>query len=121
MKNEKRLKRLKRARKTRSRLKDKNAVRLVVNKTSQHIYAQVIEPGVSDKVVASASTLEKEFKSDNKAHCGNIQAATEIGKLIATRAKEKGCSKLAFDRSGNKYHGRVKALADAAREAGLEF
>jgi len=93
------------------------AVRLTVNRTPQHIYAQLITPA-GDKVLASASTLEKSLRSNNT---GNVSAATKVGSLIAERAKKAGVIKVAFDRSGYKYHGRIKALADAAREGGLEF
>lgn len=124
MQSDKKTKRLKRAFKTRIKLKNLRTTRLVVNRTSKHIYAQVIAIENSDKVIASASTLDKEFKEQAKAeklYTGNVQAATLVGKLIANRAKEKGVSTIAFDRSGYQYHGRIKALADAAREAGLEF
>jgi large subunit ribosomal protein L18 len=92
---------------------------LVVNRTPRHIYAQLIAPSGSE-VLASASTVETELASSLKG-TGNSAAAAAIGKAIAERAIEKGIKKVAFDRSGFKYHGRVKALADAAREAGLQF
>jgi len=88
-----------------------------VNRTPRHTYAQIIS-AEGDKVLASASTLEKDLRGGATS---NSDAAATVGKLIAERAKEKGVSKVAFDRSGFKYHGRVKALADAARESGLEF
>ena len=88
-----------------------------IHRTPRHIYAQVIAPQ-GDKVLATASTVEKELRSDAT---GNVEAAKKVGALIAERAKAAGVTKVAFDRSGFKYHGRVKALADAAREAGLEF
>ena len=91
--------------------------RLSVFRSSKHIYAQVISADGS-KVLASASTLDKELRDGAT---GNIDAATKVGKLVAERAKAAGVSQVAFDRSGFKYHGRVKALADAAREGGLEF
>ena len=91
--------------------------RLSVFRSSQHIYAQVISAD-GNKVLASASTLDKELRDGAT---GNIDAATKVGKLVAERAKAAGVSQVAFDRSGFKYHGRVKALADAAREGGLEF
>jgi len=91
--------------------------RLTVHRTPRHIYAQVLSADGS-KVLAQASSLDKELKLTSG---GNIDAAAEIGKMIAERAKAAGISKVAFDRSGFKYHGRVKALADAAREGGLEF
>ncbi len=91
--------------------------RLTVHRTPRHIYAQVFTPG-GDQVLASASTLDKAIQVEKT---GNVQAAEAVGKLIAERAKDAGISKVAFDRAGYKYHGRVKALADAARETGLEF
>jgi large subunit ribosomal protein L18 len=98
-------------------MRTQGAVRLSVHRTPRHIYAQVIAPA-GDKVLASASTLDAELR---KGATGNIDAAAAVGKLVAERAKEAGIEKVAFDRSGYKYHGRVKALADAARESGLEF
>ena len=92
---------------------------MVVNRTPRHIYAQLIAPSGSE-VLASASTVETELASSLKG-TGNSAAAAAIGKAIAERAMEKGIKSVAFDRSGFKYHGRVKALADAAREAGLQF
>jgi large subunit ribosomal protein L18 len=93
--------------------------RLCVHRTPRHIYAQIIAPE-GDKVIASASTLDGDLrKSINKA--GNAEAASAVGKLIAERARVAGVTKVAFDRSGFKYHGRVKALAESARENGLEF
>ena len=99
------------------KLAARGRARLSVFRSSQHIYAQVISADGS-KVLASASTLDKELRDGAT---GNIDAATKVGQLVATRAKAAGVSQVAFDRSGFKYHGRVKALADAAREAGLEF
>jgi large subunit ribosomal protein L18 len=90
---------------------------LCVNRTPRHIYAQIIT-GDGDNVVASASTLEKDLRSGST---GNTDAASVVGKLVAERAVAAGVTSVAFDRNGFKYHGRVKALADAAREAGLEF
>lgn len=124
MQFQKKLKRLKRARKTRSKIRELGAIRLVLTKSSKHIYAQIIEPGInvaSDKVIVSASTVDKELKSGLSTYSGNVESAKTVGKIIAERAKTKGITTLAFDRSGNKYHGRIKALADAAREAGLVF
>lgn len=109
--------RLRRARKSRQRMRTQGVNRLSVHRTPRHIYAQVFAPA-GDKVLASASTLDSSLRSGST---GNIEAAAAVGKLLATRAKEAGISKVAFDRSGFKYHGRVKALADAARESGLEF
>ncbi len=93
--------------------------RLCVYRSPRHIYAQLISPNGAE-VLASASTLESEVKKDLK-YTGNIEAAIIVGKRIAARAKEKGITEVAFDRSGFKYHGRVKALAEAAREDGLKF
>jgi large subunit ribosomal protein L18 len=92
--------------------------RLSVNRTPRHIYAQIISPA-GDQILATASTLDKSLRSDSSG--GNVDAAKAVGSLIAERAKAAGVSVVSFDRSGYKYHGRVKALADAAREAGLEF
>jgi len=110
--------RLRRARKSRSKMREINALRLSVHRTPQHIYAQIIEP--TGNTIASASSIDKALKADLKTG-GNIDAATAVGKLIAERARDKGVESVAFDRSGFKYHGRVKALAEAAREAGLKF
>ena len=110
-------KRQKRALKTRSKINLLEKNRLTVFRSNTHIYAQIMVNNGSE-VVASASTLEAEVKKDNN---GNIEAASRVGKLIAERAKEIGIESVAFDRSGYKYHGRIKALADAARENGLTF
>jgi large subunit ribosomal protein L18 len=111
--------RLRRARKTRAKIRGLGKPRLCIHRTPRHIYAQIID-GTGDKVLASASTLDRELRK-NMSATGNAAAAAEIGKLVAERAKAAGISSVAFDRSGFKYHGRVKALADAARESGLEF
>lgn len=111
--------RLRRARRTRSKIKSLGVNRLSVFKTPRHIYAQVIAPNGSE-ILASASTLDKELRAGIK-YGGNVTAAAVIGKAVAERAKAKGISRVAFDRSGFKYHGRIKALADAARDNGLEF
>jgi len=113
----KNIKRQKRATKTRSKIELSENKRLTVFRSNSHIYAQVSTFDGSE-VIASASTTESSVKSENN---GNIEAASKVGKLIAERAKEKGIEKVAFDRSGYKYHGRVKALAESAREAGLSF
>jgi large subunit ribosomal protein L18 len=115
--NDKKASRMKRARRGRMKMRELGVVRLTVNRTPKHIYAQVLTP-MGDKVLASASTLDKTLRSDNT---GNVDAAAKVGSLIAERAKTAGVSKVAFDRSGYKYHGRIKALAEAAREGGLEF
>lgn len=104
---------------TRNTIARVGAVRLCVHRTPQHIYAQIIDPAGA-KVLASASTLEAEVRTALKSG-GNVAAASAIGKRIAEKAKLAGITKVAFDRSGFKYHGRIKALADAARENGLEF
>lgn len=111
--------RLRRAIKTRIHIRELGAYRLCVHKTPRHIYAQIIAPA-GDKVLASASTLDKAFK-ENGQYPGNVAAASLIGKNIAERAKAAGITRVAFDRSGFRYHGRIKALAEAAREGGLEF
>ena len=116
---DKRSRRQRRAGKTRARIALKGVHRLCVHRTPRHIYAQIIAPDQSG-VVATASTLQKELRSQLKG-TGNKEAAAVVGKAIAERASAKGISKVAFDRSGFRYHGRVKALADAAREAGLEI
>ena len=113
----KNIKRNRRALKTRSRIELSENNRLTVFRSNSHIYAQVSSFDGS-VILASASTLENTLKTDNN---GNIEAASKVGKLIAERAIEKGIKEVAFDRSGYKYHGRVKALADSAREAGLTF
>ena len=115
--NLKKKSRLRRAAKTRAKIGQLKVERLCINRTPRHIYAQIIS-GTGDKVLASASTVEKTLKTGKT---GNADAAAEVGKLIAERAKEAGVEKVAFDRSGFKYHGRIKALADAARESGLQF
>ncbi len=111
--------RLRRARKTRAKIAELKAVRLCVNRTNLHIYAQLIS-ACGSKVLASASTLDKDVRKDIS-NGGNVAAAAAIGKLIAERARQAGIETVAFDRSGLKYHGRVKALAEAARESGLKF
>jgi large subunit ribosomal protein L18 len=111
--------RLRRARRARARIKELGATRLCIHRTPRHIYAQVIAPE-GDKVVASASTLDSDVRK-NVEKTGGAAAATVVGKMIAERAVAAGVTRVAFDRSGFKYHGRVKALADAARESGLEF
>jgi large subunit ribosomal protein L18 len=114
--------RLRRSRQTRLRIAQQHAARLLVFRSNMHIYANVISDDGS-KVLASASTAEKEVREQLGAagKGGNVAAATLIGKRIAERAKAAGIEKVAFDRSGFAYHGRVKALAEAAREAGLQF
>ena len=115
--SDKKVIRLRRARQARLKMRELEAVRLCVYRSSQHMYAQVISAD-GGKVQASASTLDKELRG---AATGNVEAAKKVGLLVAERAKAAGVTQVAFDRSGFKYHGRVKALADAAREGGLEF
>lgn len=110
--------RLRRATRVRKQIQEMGATRLVVFRTPRHIYAQVIAADAT--VVAAASTVEKAIAGELKG-TGNIDAAKAVGKAVAERAQAKGITALAFDRSGFKYHGRVQALADAAREAGLQF
>lgn len=117
--NKKNTQRLRRAKRARGRIKHQGMHRLCVHKTPRHVYAQIIAPSGSE-VLASASTVDKEVKGQIE-YSGNIKAATVVGKVLAERAKKAGISKVAFDRSGYKYHGRIKALADAAREQGMEF
>ncbi len=117
--NTKKTTRLRRAMRARAKIRELGVPRLCVFRTPRHIYAQVIAPNGSE-VVAAASTVQKELNAELKA-TGNIDAASAVGKAIADKAKAAGVTKVAFDRSGFKYHGRVKALADAARENGLEF
>jgi large subunit ribosomal protein L18 len=112
--------RLRRGRRTRAKIRELGVHRLSVFRTPRHIYAQVISPDGS-KVLASASTLEKAIRGEISGATGNAGAATIVGKFIAERAKSAGIESVAFDRSGFRYHGRIKALADAAREAGLQF
>ena len=111
--------RQRRARKTRAKIAEQKTVRLAINRTNQHIYAQVIS-ACGSKVLASASTLEADVRKE-VGNGGNAAAAAVVGKRIAEKAKSAGVVALAFDRSGHKYHGRIKALADAAREDGLQF
>ncbi len=116
---QKKVARLRRARQTRVKISQLRAVRLAVHRSNAHIYAQVID-ATGSKVIASASSLDKDLR-ESVTNGGNIQAASAVGKRIAEKAREKGIETVAFDRAGYKYHGRVKALADAAREAGLKF
>ena len=111
--------RARRARQTRLRIAQQGATRLVVSRSNCHIYAQIVAPE-GDRVLASASTLEGDVRKDVK-NGGNAAAAVIVGKRIAERAKAIGIERVAFDRSGFRFHGRVKALAEAAREAGLKF
>jgi len=119
MKLDKKQNRLRRARKARAKIRELEVNRLTIHRTPRHIYAQVIGSGQGD-VIASASTLEAEVRKGVK-NGGNVEAAAIVGARIAEKAKAAGVDSVAFDRSGFRYHGRVKALADAAREAGLKF
>ncbi|MTI64903.1 50S ribosomal protein L18 [Methylophaga sp.] len=116
---DKKISRLRRAARARAKLRELEVYRLTVHRTPRHIYAQVLTHD-SSKVIASASTLDPEVRKDLK-NTGNVDAATVVGKIIAERAAKEGIKEVAFDRSGFRYHGRVKALADAARENGLQF
>jgi large subunit ribosomal protein L18 len=115
----KRQSRLRRAKRTRMKIRELEVMRLCVYKTPRHMYAQVTTSDGS-KTLAAASTLDKELRESLKS-TGNVGAAAEVGKLLAARALEAGVKAVAFDRSGFAFHGRVKALAEAARECGLEF
>ncbi|WP_068860852.1 50S ribosomal protein L18 [Perlucidibaca aquatica] len=115
--NEKKVARLRRSRSTRIKIREQRAVRLCINRTPRHMYAQLFS-ACGGTVLAQASTLDAVLRDGAT---GNVDAAQKVGALLAERAKAAGVTKVAFDRSGFKYHGRVKALADAAREAGLEF
>ncbi len=114
---DKKTSRIRRARKARAKLRQLRIHRLCVHRTPRHIYAQIIDPAGST-VVAAASTVEKKL---NGVSTGNMEAARAVGALVAERAKSVSITSVAFDRSGFKYHGRVKALAEAARESGLKF
>ncbi len=116
---DKKTSRIRRARKTRAKIAELNMVRLCVHRTNNHIYAQIIS-AEGDKVLAQASTNEASIKEQIKSG-GNVAAAALVGKAVAEKAKVAGVEQVAFDRSGFRYHGRVKALAEAAREHGLSF
>jgi large subunit ribosomal protein L18 len=116
---QKKVARLRRARQTRAKLAELKAVRLTVHRSNFHIYAQLID-GSGQRVLATASSLEPELRS-SLPNGGNVKAAAAVGKRIAERARDKGIETVAFDRAGYRFHGRVKALAEAAREAGLKF
>ena len=114
--------RLRRSRQTRLRIAKQGTVRLAVHRSNLHIYASIVS-GDGAQVLASASTAEKEVRDQlgGNGKGGNVDAATLVGKRIAEKAKAAGIEKVAFDRSGFAFHGRIKALAEAAREAGLQF
>lgn len=109
--------RLRRARKVRMKIRELGTNRLCVHRTPRHMYAQITSADGS-QVLVSASTLDKDF---GETATGNVDAAKKVGQLVAERAKKAGIEQVAFDRSGYRYHGRVKALADGARESGLQF
>ena len=111
--------RLRRARRARYKIRELGVHRLCVHRTPRHIYAQIIAP-TGDAVLAAASTVESGVRGDLN-YTGNAEAAAQVGRLIAERARAAGVEQVAFDRSGFRYHGRVRALADAAREGGLQF
>ncbi len=116
---DKKTNRLRRARRTRAKIRELRVPRLTVHRTPRHIYAQVIDADGS-RVLATASTVAKDIRGEVK-YGGNVEAAVTVGKRIAEKAVAAGVSQVAFDRAGFKYHGRIKALADAARENGLKF
>jgi large subunit ribosomal protein L18 len=116
---DKKSERMRRARKSRGRIRENGAYRLSVHRTPRHVYAQVQAPDGSC-TLAAASTVEPDMR-ERSSGTGNIGAASEVGRMIAERARQAGIDKVAFDRSGYRYHGRIKALAEAAREAGLQF
>lgn len=111
--------RLRRAKRTRAKIREIGANRLCVHRTPRHIYAQIIAPE-GDRVLVCASSLEPSLRGSVK-YTGNVEAAAAVGKLVAERAQAAGISQVAFDRSGFQYHGRVKALAEAARQSGLQI
>lgn len=108
--------RLRRAKKARANIRNQEVPRLSVFRSSKHFYAQILD-SLGSKVIVSASTLEKDLKISSN----NLDGASEVGKVVAERAMKNGIKKVVFDRSGYKYHGRIKALADSARKSGLEF
>lgn len=117
--NQKKINRIRRGKSTRCKIRESGKASLLINKTPRHMYAQIISAS-GDKVLATASTLQASVK-EGLSSTGNIEAAKKVGKAIAEQANQLNLSEIAFDRNGFRYHGRVKALADAAREAGLEF
>ena len=108
--------RLRRAKKARANIRNQEVPRLSVYRSSKHFYAQILD-SLGSKVIVSASTIEKDLKISSN----NLDGASEVGKVVAERAMKNGIKKVVFDRSGYKYHGRIKALADSARKTGLEF
>jgi len=118
--SKKKTSRIRRSVKARAKIKRLGKVRLSIHRTPQHIYAQIVDAEGSN-IITAASTVQASVKELVSGHTGNCAAAGIVGKVIAERAKEKGITEVAFDRSGFKYHGRIKALADAARENGLNI
>jgi len=116
---DKKSQRLRRARRARSRIREQGVARLTIHRTPRHIYAQVIDAR-GERVVATASTVQRDVREAVKG-TGNVEAASLVGRRIAEKASDAGVTEVAFDRSGFRFHGRVKALADAARENGLQF
>ena len=112
----KNISRTRRAKKSRIHMREQDSPRLSVYRSSKHFYAQIFD-NLGSKVIVSASTAEKDLKIGSN----NVEGASAVGKKVAERALENGIKKVVFDRSGYKYHGRIKALADSARDAGLEF
>lgn len=117
--NQKKINRIRRGKRTRLNIRASGKASLIVNKTPRHIYAQIVS-GEDGRILATVSTLQSAVAEGLK-YTGNIEAAAKVGKLVAEKAKSLGIDSIAFDRSGFRYHGRVKALAEAARETGLEF
>ncbi len=117
---DKKASRLRRARRARAKIRELGVPRLTVHRTPRHIYAQVIDAD-GRNVICAASTVERDLRGSIEGSTGNVAAAAVVGRAVAERAKAAGIEKVAFDRSGFQYHGRVKALAEAAREAGLKF
>lgn len=117
--NQKKINRIRRGKRTRLNIRASGKPSIIVNKTARHIYAQIINGG-DNRVLATVSTVQKDVAS-GLAYTGNVEAAQKVGKLIGEKAKSLGLEDIVFDRSGFRYHGRIKALADAAREAGLKF
>jgi large subunit ribosomal protein L18 len=116
---DKRIRRLRRSRKTRAKIAELGSIRLCVHRTNSHIYAQIID-STGGRVITSASSMEKGFKDQSKSG-SNVSAAKLVGQLVAQKAKQAGIDRVSFDRSGFAFHGRVKALAESAREHGLQF
>jgi ribosomal protein L18 len=117
--NKKKINRIRRGKRTRLNIRESGKISLIVNKSSQHTYAQIVSAD-GNKILATVSTLQTEVRQ-GLAHTANIEAATKVGRIIAEKAKQLGLDNIVFDRSGFRYHGRIRALADAAREAGLNF